>query len=118
MARHAQLVSSGRPPADQLEGAIGLQHREPIAAARRSDIFLDPRFIERALWEPGMGKVGLLGSAAEQHNRQVAVLMHARQRSGAAPVGRTAIARMNRLARMVDPYLRVGIAAEAQVEHR
>ena len=103
----------------QLERRTALQQREAVARLRDARCRRRPRCASNArCGNQAWVKSGCSSCRSKVEHGEAAILVHARQRAGAAPVGRPAIAGLDDLAGMVDPDLRVRVVAEPQVQHR
>ena len=113
------FAAGGRPLRDALERATlpsSSADRRPGADQHAVPFVAD--LVHLRLAAATHGEVDLPGREIEVDHGEVAILMHARERAAAAPIGRSRKAGEDALARMVDPDLRFRPIAEAQMQHR
>ena len=87
-AGEAELAAGARAGGDRgSSGAVGDERGEAVAAAGEGGVAGDAALVEGGAREPGVGEVGLRRQAVEGDEREAAVLLDARDRGAAAPVG-------------------------------
>jgi hypothetical protein len=113
-----KLAAGHRPPLNPVQRRAGLEEAQALAGADQNPVALVDHLVHLGFGQPGMGEIGLALVDTEIHQREGAVLMRARDGAGAAPIGGAAVAGIDHLARMIDPDLRLGPVAQAQMQHR
>src|SRR5690606_15415806 len=95
-----------------------LQKDGATAATRKCQIAVDPRLVEFRLREPGMGEIRLLRVKGEFDNSQAAILLHPRNDTATAPIGRAAVTELDGLTGVIDPDGRLRPFTKAKVQNR